>query len=48
MIKNKGLTERTIPIEDGHKKSAPTNMQYVRLGNSGLKVRKIKAAMAWA
>lgn len=38
MIKNQAITGRTVPIEHGHQKPAP-KMQYVRLGNSGLKVR---------
>lgn len=43
MIKNKAITGRTVPIEYGHEKASTTNMQYVRLGNSGLKVRELTA-----
>ncbi|KAJ5107346.1 hypothetical protein N7456_004021 [Penicillium angulare] len=55
MIKNNGVTGRTVPIEHGHQKAAP-KMQYVRLGNSGLKVSRlifgtatygIKSDVAW-
>ncbi|KAJ5717569.1 alcohol dehydrogenase [Penicillium malachiteum] len=55
MIKNKEITGRTVPIEHGHEKLAP-KMQYVRLGNSGLKVSRfifgtatygIKSDVAW-
>ncbi|KAJ5721734.1 uncharacterized protein N7483_009668 [Penicillium malachiteum] len=40
MIKNQAITGRTVPIEHGHEKPAP-KMQYVRLGNSGLKVSRL-------
>ncbi|PYI04703.1 Aldo/keto reductase [Aspergillus sclerotiicarbonarius CBS 121057] len=55
MIKNKAITGRTVPVEYGHQKEAP-KMQYVRLGNSGLKVSRLifgtatygtKADVAW-
>lgn len=48
-------TGRTVPVEHGHVKPAP-KMQYVRLGNSGLKVSRLimgtatygtKADVAW-
>ncbi|KAJ5727510.1 hypothetical protein N7493_005330 [Penicillium malachiteum] len=41
MFKNKEIIGRTVPIEHGHEKPAP-KMQYVRLGNSGLKARSPK------
>lgn len=54
MLKN-GISGRTVPIEYGHSKPAP-KMQYVRLGNSGLKVSRlifgtatygVKSDVAW-
>jgi hypothetical protein len=39
MIKNQ-TQGRTVPIEYGHSRPAP-KMQYVRLGNSGLKVSRL-------
>ncbi|OGM50739.1 hypothetical protein ABOM_000705 [Aspergillus bombycis] len=40
MIENEQIGGRAVPVEDGHVKAAP-NMQYVRLGNSGLKVSRL-------
>ncbi|KAJ5379861.1 uncharacterized protein N7496_002289 [Penicillium cataractarum] len=40
MIKNPAVAGRTVPVEYGHQKEAP-KMQYVRLGNSGLKVSRL-------
>ncbi|KAL3489924.1 Aldo/keto reductase [Aspergillus germanicus] len=40
MIKNAQIQGRTVPIEYGHVKPAP-KMQYVRLGDSGLKVSRL-------
>ncbi|KAL2838644.1 Aldo/keto reductase [Aspergillus pseudoustus] len=40
MIKNAQIQGRTVPVEYGHVKPAP-RMQYVRLGNSGLKVSRL-------
>ncbi|KAL4791479.1 Aldo/keto reductase [Aspergillus venezuelensis] len=40
MIKNAQIQGRTVPVEFGHVKEAP-KMQYVRLGNTGLKVSRL-------
>ncbi|KAL2795126.1 major facilitator superfamily domain-containing protein [Aspergillus keveii] len=40
MIKNAQIQGRTVPTEYGHVKPAP-KMQYVRLGDSGLKVSRL-------